>query len=156
MKGDERSVLGIEEIFAFQLAVLHAAPGIHRVSLNLDIQNASRRLRRTKGQSRVPLVELAVDSHRLLDGEVHRTFLLRDRKDWNTKIEHWENGVLGIGFQCFNFFNHANFGLPDNWSSDGAFGQIFYQEQSPTSVLGSGLNANVSARMIQVSAQLQF
>jgi hypothetical protein len=74
----------------------------------------------------------------------------------NTKIPHWENGVLGVGFQFFNFFNHANFGFPDNWSSDGAFGQILYQEQSPTSVLGSGLNANVSARMIQLRAQLQF
>jgi hypothetical protein len=74
----------------------------------------------------------------------------------NTKIAHWENGLLGIGLQFFNFFNHANFGFPDNWSSDGAFGQIFYQEQSPTSVLGSGLNANVSARMIQLRAQLQF
>jgi hypothetical protein len=74
----------------------------------------------------------------------------------NTKIAHWENGLLGIGFQFFNFFNHANFGFPDNWSSDGAFGLILYQEQSPTSVLGSGLNANVSARMIQLRAQLQF
>jgi len=74
----------------------------------------------------------------------------------NTKIAQWENGVLGIGFQFLNLFNHANFGFPDNWSSDGAFGQIFYQEQSPTSVLGSGLNANVSARMIQLRAQLQF
>jgi hypothetical protein len=74
----------------------------------------------------------------------------------NTKIPRWENSVLGIGFQFFNFFNHANFGFPDNWSSDGAFGQILYQEQSPTSVLGSGLNANVSARMIQLRAQLQF
>jgi hypothetical protein len=74
----------------------------------------------------------------------------------NTKIPHWENGVLSIGFQFFNFFNHANFGYPDNGSSDGIYGQILYQEQPPTSVLGSGLNANVSPRMIQVKAQIQF
>jgi hypothetical protein len=74
----------------------------------------------------------------------------------NTKIPYWENGVLSIGFQFFNLFNHANFGTPDNWSSDSTFGQIFYQEQVPTSILGSGLNANVSGRMIQVRAQLQF
>lgn len=74
----------------------------------------------------------------------------------NTKIPHWENGVLGIGFQFFNFFNHPNFGFPDFWSSDATFGQIFYQEQPPTSILGSGLNANVSARMIQLRVQLQF
>ena len=44
----------------------------------------------------------------------------------NTKIPRWENGVLTIGFQFFNLFNHANFGFPDNWSSDRTFGQIFY------------------------------
>jgi hypothetical protein len=74
----------------------------------------------------------------------------------NTNIPHWENGVFAFGFQFFNLFNHANFGFPDNLSSDSTFGEIFYQEQSPTSVLGSGLNANVSARMIQVRAQLRF
>ena len=74
----------------------------------------------------------------------------------NTQIPHWENGVLSIGFQFFNLFNHANFGFPDNWSSDSTFGQIFYQEQAPTSILGSGLNANVSARMIQLKAQIRF
>jgi hypothetical protein len=56
----------------------------------------------------------------------------------------------------FNLFNHANFGFPDNWSSDAGFGQIFYQEQAPTSILGSGLSANVSPRMIQLRVQLQF
>jgi hypothetical protein len=74
----------------------------------------------------------------------------------STKIPQWENGVLMIGIQFFNLFNHANFGYPDNWSSDPTFGQIFYQEQSPTSVLGSGLNANVSGRMIQLKAQIRF
>jgi Carboxypeptidase regulatory-like domain len=74
----------------------------------------------------------------------------------NTKIPHWENGVLGIGFQFFNLFNHANFGFPDISSSDVGFGQIFYMEQAPTSILGSGLNANVSPRMIQLRVQLQF
>jgi hypothetical protein len=73
----------------------------------------------------------------------------------NTSIQHWE-GVLSIGLQFFNLFNHPNFGFPDNWSSDTSFGQIFYQEQVPTSILGSGLNANVSGRMIQVKAQIRF
>jgi hypothetical protein len=74
----------------------------------------------------------------------------------NTSLPNWENAVFALGFQFFNLFNHANFGFPDNSSSDSAFGQIFYQEQPPTSVLGSGLNANVSARMIQVRAQIRF
>ena len=73
-----------------------------------------------------------------------------------TKIPRWENGELSIGAQFFNLFNHANFGFPDNWSSDSTFGQIFYEEQPPTSVLGSGLAANVSGRMIQLKAEIRF
>jgi hypothetical protein len=52
----------------------------------------------------------------------------------NTKIHHWDNGMLGIGAQFFNFFNHANFGFPDPLSSDFNFGQILNMEQSPTSI----------------------
>ena len=74
----------------------------------------------------------------------------------NTKIPRWENAKLGIGLQFFNFFNHANFGFPDPGSSDSGFGQIFYLEQSPTSILGSTTQANVARRMIQLKAQLQF
>jgi len=75
----------------------------------------------------------------------------------NTEIPRWENAKLGIGLQFFNFFNHANFGFPDSSSSDnGIFEQIFYLEQSPTSILGSTTQANVARRMIQVKTQLQF
>jgi len=72
-----------------------------------------------------------------------------------TKIGVWENASLGIGFQFLNFFNHPNFGIPDNSSSDSGFGQIFYLEQPPTSILGAGL-AGTSPRMIQLKVQLQF
>jgi hypothetical protein len=74
----------------------------------------------------------------------------------NTKIPHRENVVLSMGLQFFNFFNHANFGGPDNSMADGSYGQIGYLEQSPTSILGSTLQANVSPRMIQLKFQLQF
>jgi Carboxypeptidase regulatory-like domain len=74
----------------------------------------------------------------------------------NTKIPHPENVVLSMGLQFFNFFNHANFGGPDNSMADGGYGQIGYLEQSPTSILGSTLQANVSPRMIQLKFQLQF
>jgi hypothetical protein len=74
----------------------------------------------------------------------------------NTKIHGWENAMLGVGFQFFNLFNHPNFGFPDNFSSDPGFGQIFYLEQSPTSILGSGRGGDVAPRMIQLKAQLQF
>jgi hypothetical protein len=74
----------------------------------------------------------------------------------NTKIPGWENGVLGIGFQFFNAFNHPNFGFPDGYSSSPTFGRIFYMEQPPTSILGAGLGGDASPRMIQLKAQLQF
>jgi hypothetical protein len=73
----------------------------------------------------------------------------------NTKIPHCENGLLSMGFQFFNLFNHANFGFPDNGSSSATFGQILYMQQALTSILGSGLTANVSPRMIQFRVQLQ-
>ncbi len=40
--------------------------------------------------------------------------------------------------------------------SDAGFGQIFYLEQSPTGILGSGFGGDVAPRMIQLKAQLQF
>jgi len=75
----------------------------------------------------------------------------------NTHIPHWEGAVLGIGFQFFNFFNHPNFGFPDNSSSDPAtsFGKISYLQQPPTGILGA-LGGDTSRRMIQVKAQLRF
>lgn len=73
-----------------------------------------------------------------------------------TRIPHWENGVLRFGCQFFNVFNHPNFGFPDNGSSDSTFGQIFYLEQPPTSVVGAGLGGDAAPRMIQLKAELRF
>jgi hypothetical protein len=74
----------------------------------------------------------------------------------NTSIVGRDKVVLGIGFQFFNFFNHPNFGPPDNYSSDPSFGEISTMEMSPTSILGSGLGGDVSPRMIQLKAQIRF
>ena len=74
----------------------------------------------------------------------------------NTRVPGWESATLGIGFQFFNFFNHPNFGFPDNWSSSPTFGRIFYLEQPPTTILGNGLGGDASPRMIQLRVQLQF
>ena len=75
----------------------------------------------------------------------------------NTKLPGREKVVLGIGFQFFNLFNHPNFGLPFRNIEDPLFGQVAFQEQPPTSVLGAPrLGSDASARMIQVKAQLQF
>ena len=65
----------------------------------------------------------------------------------------WENAVMGIGFQFFNFFNHPNFAPWDNFMSDSTFGQIAgFLSQPPTGILGGGSNA----RVIQLKVQLRF
>jgi len=73
----------------------------------------------------------------------------------NTKLPGWEKATLGIGFQFFNFFNHPNFGFPDNQIQDLTFGQISYLAAPPTSILGS-VGGDNAPRMIQLKAQLQF
>ena len=74
----------------------------------------------------------------------------------NTRFPGWEKGELGIGFQFFNLFNHANFGFPVNNIADPVFGQIQTIEQPPTSILGAGRGGDVTMRMIQLKIQLQF
>ena len=70
----------------------------------------------------------------------------------NSKLPGWEIGELGVGLQFFNLFNHPNFSLPDNGSSDQTFGQIQFLDQPPTGILGGG----APFRMIQLKAQLRF
>jgi hypothetical protein len=75
----------------------------------------------------------------------------------STRLPGWEKGLLGIGLQFFNFFNHPNFGIPIAGVSDGQFfGGIPYLEQPPTGILGGGRAGNPYARMIQLKVQLQF
>jgi hypothetical protein len=74
----------------------------------------------------------------------------------STKLPGWEAGTLRIGFQFFNIFNHPNFGFPDPGLSSATFGEILSLEQPPTSILGSGLGANASPRMIQLKVELKF
>jgi len=74
----------------------------------------------------------------------------------STKIPGWESGSLALGVQFFNVLNHYNFGLPDLAISDSPFGLIFYGDQSPTGILGSGFNASMGSRMIQLKAELKF
>ncbi len=74
----------------------------------------------------------------------------------NTKLRGWENGELGIGAQFFNFFNHPNFGFPVHDITSPQFGQISGLESPPTTLLGSGLGGNASARLIQLTLRLQF
>jgi hypothetical protein len=82
----------------------------------------------------------------------------------STKIPHWENSELRIGFQFFNILNHPNFGLPFIESETPLLGVIGYMAQSSTNLLGNAqsttsfvsTNQNAAARMIQLKAELRF
>jgi hypothetical protein len=74
-----------------------------------------------------------------------------------THIPGWEHGELGIGFQFYNFFNHANFDAPvSDISNTSQFGRLIRTVSSPTSIYGSGLGADASPRLIQLKLQLTF
>ena len=76
----------------------------------------------------------------------------------STKLSRWESATFRIGFQFFNFFNHPNFGFPVTGIGPPT-GLIFYLQQPPTSILGTGppwAPIDVAPRMIQLKAELKF
>jgi hypothetical protein len=73
------------------------------------------------------------------------------------KIPHLESGLFQIGVQAYNVLNHPNFLNPDTNFSDGpGFGVITETASAPTSVFGSGLGGNASARIIQLKGTFKF
>jgi hypothetical protein len=76
----------------------------------------------------------------------------------STRISRWEGATFRIGVQFFNFFNHPNFGFPVTGLGPPT-GLIFYLQQPPTSILGTGppwAPIDVAPRMIQLKAELRF
>ncbi|MGD0889965.1 MAG: carboxypeptidase regulatory-like domain-containing protein [Terracidiphilus sp.] len=73
------------------------------------------------------------------------------------KIPGLESGLFQIGVEAYNILNHPNFLNPDTNYSDGpAFGTITATASGPTSVFGSGLGGNSSARILQLKANIKF
>ncbi len=71
---------------------------------------------------------------------------------------------LRLEAQFFNVFNHPNFGLPSiviagipgNAATQTGFGALTYPTSPPTGLLGVGLGADSSPRMIAFQARLEF
>jgi hypothetical protein len=75
-----------------------------------------------------------------------------------------EHVTFRFDAQCFNLFNHPNFGLPSvllagipgNSSTQTGFGALTYTTSPPTGLLGVGLGGDSSPRMIAVQVKLEF
>ena len=74
----------------------------------------------------------------------------------NFRIPGWERGQFALGAQFFNILNHPNFDQPIADISSPFFGTIQHTLNTPTSMYGSFLGADASARQIQLRATLTF
>jgi hypothetical protein len=80
---------------------------------------------------------------------------------WFTLTERLK---LRLEAQCFNVFNHPNFGIPSMLlagipgkpSTQTGFGALSYATSPPTGLLGVGLGGDSSPRMIAIQARLEF
>ena len=73
------------------------------------------------------------------------------------KVPGMESGLFQIGVEAYNILNHPNFLNPDTNFSDGpGFGVITATASAPTSVFGSALGGNASARILQLKANFRF
>ena len=76
VEGDQRVLFHVEEVFAFEFFVLHAASGVDRGRLDVDVQDARGDIGGFELQGGAPLVEVAGESdgglYEELDGAVGR------------------------------------------------------------------------------------
>src|SRR5262249_41061169 len=94
LKRNQRIVVDVEEVRAFELAILQAASGIHAGSLNLDVKDCSRHIRGRESQAGGPLVESTFDRHGRFHGELNRALDRCNLKNWNLlrPAQRWEYG----------------------------------------------------------------
>lgn len=69
---------------------------------------------------------------------------------------HWESGKLAVGAQFFNILNHPNFDQPVGDIASPNYGTSLHTLNTPTSMYGSFLGADASARQIQLRATINF
>ena len=71
-------------------------------------------------------------------------------------VPKWEKAQFSVGARFFNLFNHPNFAFPNTNIDSNQFGQITQTVSQPTTIYGSGLNADASPRVIELQAKFVF
>ncbi len=71
-------------------------------------------------------------------------------------IPHVEGGLVRIGAQAYNVFNHPNFANPNANFDSPQFGTITSTVSTPTSAYGSFLGGDASPRIVQLKATITF
>jgi hypothetical protein len=78
-------------------------------------------------------------------------------KSFHVALPHSDSGRLELGAQFFNALNHPNFASPGHdLANPTTFGAITSTVSTPTSILGSGLGGDSSARLIQLKGTFSF
>ncbi|HWZ49971.1 MAG TPA: carboxypeptidase regulatory-like domain-containing protein [Granulicella sp.] len=78
-------------------------------------------------------------------------------KGFHLAIPHSDTGRLEIGAQFFNALNHPNFAAPGHdIANPTTLGVITSTVNTPTSILGSALGGDASARLIQLKGTITF
>ncbi len=78
-------------------------------------------------------------------------------KGFHVALPHSDTGRLELGAQFFNALNHPNFASPGNdIANPTTLGVITSTVNTPTSILGSGLGGDSSARLIQLKGTFTF
>jgi hypothetical protein len=72
------------------------------------------------------------------------------------RIPKWEGSNFAVGARFFNLFNHPNFAFPNGNIDSAGFGQITSLVSQPTTILGSGLGADASPRLVELTAKITF
>ena len=71
-------------------------------------------------------------------------------------VPKWEGANFSVGARFFNLFNHPNFNFPVADINNSQFGHITSLVSQPTTILGSGLGADASPRLIELTAKINF
>jgi CheY-like chemotaxis protein len=131
-----------------------------------EFENAMEVAHSKIANARAKLNELGENNHNVHGGqpkflqrfaaELEGNIVLIKVPEKSFAIPRWESANFSVGARFFNFFNHPNFGFPNTNIDSKQFGQITSAVSQPTTIYGSGLQADASPRVIEMQAKFVF